>query len=316
MKLNAINLIIWLCLVIMLGLNGCGGGGGDQKVVKTTPEISSLQYTPAALTVGTLTNINWQFDFSDTGSDISTGTYTVFNPSGVQVYTKTIDLTPYILGKNAGTQFGTTFNVTFLTVGTYTANIFVTDSAGASSNTLNATFTIVDSTPTALVAVDYVVGSGDKYITRDYQSRLDWLDVTLTSNQTYDEVRTGEWYAQGFRHATREELRQLFLHAGTPDDSFDTSITYPIETRMLIDLLGGTSTNSILGFCGTDFFGNSITISSHPIGAPFSALLGKINYIDLSNSAGVILGEAHFTGGQPFSNEASPDYGSFLVRPF
>jgi len=131
-----------ICLMLVIGLCACGGGG-DQSPVPTTPAISSLQYTPAALTVNTLTNVNWQFDYSDTGGDISTGTYTVFNPSGVQVYTKTIDLTPFILGKKTGTQFGTTFNVTFLTVGTYTANMFVTDSAGASSNSLTATFTIV-----------------------------------------------------------------------------------------------------------------------------------------------------------------------------
>jgi hypothetical protein len=167
-----------------------------------------------------------------------------------------------------------------------------------------------------LVAVDYVAGSGDKLLTRDNLSRLEWLNVTLTSNQTYDQVRTGEWYARGFRHATREELQQLFIHAGSPDDSFNTNITHPSETRLLINLLGGTSVNSVIGFCGTDYFGNNIIISTHPIGTNFQALLGKIQYIDLSNSSGVILGEAHFTGGQPFSNEASPDYGSFLVRPF
>ncbi|MRS05793.1 hypothetical protein EG832_21635 [bacterium] len=171
-------------------------------------------------------------------------------------------------------------------------------------------------TPTELVALDYVDGSGDRYITRDYQSRLDWLDVTITSNQTYDQVRTGVWYAQGFRHATRKELQTLFLHAGTPNDDFDTSITYPSETRKLIDLLGGASINSVMGFCGTDFLGNTITISSHPIGVPFSALLGKIDYIDLSGTTGAVHGEAHFTGGQPLSNEASSSYGSFLVRPF
>jgi hypothetical protein len=133
-----------LFVAIFLGLSGWGGGdgGGVQNATQTTPAILNLQYTPVSLSVNTLTNVNWQFDFTDTGGDISTGTYTVLNPSGVQVYSKTINLT-IPTGTKTGTQFGTTSDVTFLSVGTYTANMFVTDSAGASSNTLTATFTIV-----------------------------------------------------------------------------------------------------------------------------------------------------------------------------
>jgi hypothetical protein len=142
MKWNAVNVMMVFFVVIMLGLAGCGGGGGDQNATQTPPTISSLQYTPATLTVNTLTSVNWQFDYTDTGGDISTGTYTVINPSGVQVFAKTINLT-IPAGRNTGTQFGTTSNVTFITVGTYTVNMYVTDSAGANSNTLTATFTII-----------------------------------------------------------------------------------------------------------------------------------------------------------------------------
>jgi len=45
--------------------------------------------------------------------------------------------------------------------------------------------------------------AGDGLITRDTESGLDWLDVSLTANQTYDEVQTGIWYQRGFRHATK-----------------------------------------------------------------------------------------------------------------
>lgn len=141
MKWNVVNMMAGLFVVILLGLTGCGGGG-DQIVVTTPPSISSLQYTPAMLTVNTLTNVNWQFDFSDSGGDVSTGTYTVYDPNGVRVYAKTINLT-IPAGIKTGTQFGTTSNVSFSTVGTYTANMYVTDSAGANSNTLKAMFTIV-----------------------------------------------------------------------------------------------------------------------------------------------------------------------------
>jgi hypothetical protein len=140
MNWNAVNAMVGLFVVIMLGLTGCGGGS-DENETETTPAISSLQYTPATLTVNTLTNVDWQFDFTDTGGDISTGTYTVLNPSGVQVYAKTIDLT-IPAGIKTGTQFGTTFNVTFVDVGTYTINMYVTDGTGVNSNTLTATIAI------------------------------------------------------------------------------------------------------------------------------------------------------------------------------
>jgi hypothetical protein len=44
-------------------------------------------------------------------------------------------------------------------------------------------------------------------------------------------------------------------------------------------------------------------------------LLGKLDYLAGHISGRRDTGEAHFTGGQPFSNEADPDFGSFLVRP-
>ncbi len=93
--------------------------------------------------------------------------------------------------------------------------------------------------PATLISLDYKV-RGDGLITRDKMSQLDWLDVTQTVNQTYDQVRTGPYYAAGFRHATKAELQTLFLHAGTPDDGFDLTNTYPAETQALAQLLGVT----------------------------------------------------------------------------
>lgn len=170
--------------------------------------------------------------------------------------------------------------------------------------------------PATLISLDYKV-RGDGLITRDKISQLDWLDVTQTVNQTFDQVRTGPYYAAGFRHATKAELQTLFLHAGTPDDGFDLTNTYPAETQSLAQLLGVTQQTptglAVSGFTGTDFFGNTVTTATHPIGTSFSALLGKLNSFPISTA--LVIGEAHFTGGHPFSHEASQDYGSFLVRP-
>jgi len=171
----------------------------------------------------------------------------------------------------------------------------------------------------ALVNTDLVSGSGDGLVTRDTDSGLDWLDVPLTTNQTFDQVRTGSYYQQGFRHATADELRTLFMHAGIPDDGYDISVTHPTEAQAIMTLLGMTTSSagrsSTYGFTGNDYFGNVVTTTNYPIGAQFSALLGKIDFIDLTAAGLGLIGEGHFTGGHPFSDQADPSYGSFLVRP-
>lgn len=162
----------------------------------------------------------------------------------------------------------------------------------------------------AVLSADYTPGSGDGWITIDSSTGLKWLDVSLTIGQTFDEVRTGAWYSKGFRHATKEELRTLFANAGTPDDGFNLAISHPVETLELAQLLGPTLVDrdrvTVAGFLGTDFLGQDITLASHPVGQAFSAQLGKIDYLKT-------YGEAHFTGGHPFSNQANNAYGSFLV---
>lgn len=57
-----------------------------------------------------------------------------------------------------------------------------------------------------------------------------------------------------------------------------------------------------------------MTTATHPIGTPFSALLGQIDYINIE-SIPLVIGQASFGGGHPFSNEASLGYGSFLITP-
>jgi len=172
-------------------------------------------------------------------------------------------------------------------------------------------FILIGQANATLISMDYETNSGDNLITRDTETNLDWLDVNLTTGYTFDQVRSGIWYQEGFRYATKEELQVLFSHAGTPDDNFDVSVTYPAETLALAQLLGPTlisgSRVTVMGFTGTDFLSNQITLQNHPMGASFSALLGKVDYLGS-------FGEAHFTGGHPFSDQAYDIYGSFLVR--
>jgi len=158
MKWDTVNTITGLIAICILGLSGCGGESASaQNTDQTTPpSISSLQYTPATSTVNTMTTVNWQFNFSDEGGNISTGTYTVTDPNGIQVYKNTTNLT-IPAGIKTGTELGTINNVTFLNTGIYTARIYVTDSAGSNSNTLTATFTITPYNPGDSGAIDQII---------------------------------------------------------------------------------------------------------------------------------------------------------------
>lgn len=150
-----------------------------------------------------------------------------------------------------------------------------------------------------LTSSDYVSGFGDNQLTIDSQTGLQWLDVNLTINQSFDQIRLGEWYANGFRYSTKSELQTLFKNAGTPDDNFNLSKTYYFQTKALIELLGATliATDrfSTFGFIGMDLLGNDTSINMHPIGITFSAQLGKLDFFPYYV-------EAHFNGGHPFSD--------------
>ena len=65
-----------------------------------------------------------------------------------------------------------------------------------------------------LISVNLVPGTHDRLLTYDTPTGLEWLDLTQTVNQTYDEVRTGVWYQMEYdafaarcRHALRPHGR-------------------------------------------------------------------------------------------------------------
>jgi len=58
---------------------------------------------------------------------------------------------------------------------------------------------------------------GDDGVTRDTDTMLEWLDLTLTEGIPAADVQTGTFVqTHGFRFATDAELRQLFINAGLP----------------------------------------------------------------------------------------------------
>jgi len=66
----------------------------------------------------------------------------------------------------------------------------------------------------ALVSVDDPVFGVDS-ITRDTATGLEWLDVSLTLNRTWNGAES-EFATYGFRHATQIEVGELVANAGIP----------------------------------------------------------------------------------------------------
>jgi len=163
-----------------------------------------------------------------------------------------------------------------------------------------------------LAGVDFVPGSGDKWLTYDSETDFQWLDLSLTTNQTFDQVRTGEWIDQGFRYATRAEVQTLFDHAGIPQNG-----SAPAEALALLQLLGPTWGSRLgvaaYGLVGTDFLDRDVTLDIHPIGHRFRALVGKVKHFSAIGQVPE-LGTTEFGPETPFSDQASANYGSFLVR--
>ncbi len=130
-----------LYFAIVLGaaaLCGCGGGSGGGVSVDSTPSISNLQFSPSSALQydgnGMMTATG-TFDFSDSGKDLMTAYLT--SSSGATVLASLAAAS----GQSSGTLQGTV-QVDTTTLGQYTFQLYVTDSAGKRSNTLTGTFDI------------------------------------------------------------------------------------------------------------------------------------------------------------------------------
>lgn len=102
---------------------------------------------------------------------------------------------------------------------------------------------------------DSVFGSDS--VTRDTESGLEWLDVTLSVNRSYNEVSTqfgvgGDY--EGWRYASGLEFEQLLYNYTGVDDSLPTLAEYYSEGADSIDelilLLGDTYNEYLLFISG------------------------------------------------------------------
>lgn len=102
----------------------------------------------------------------------------------------------------------------------------------------------------ALMSIDDA-NYGINSLTFDTDTNLEWLDITLTINRSYTEIKNelgigGEY--EGFRYASQSEVETLWANAGI----FDYSNTYVPENfepiKGLIPLFGATASSDITAF--------------------------------------------------------------------
>jgi len=125
----------------------CGGGGGSSHA----PSISNLDFTPGSATLneggGTIT-ITGFVDFVDDGGDISSVTIKALDTEGALAS----DITILVSGAGTSGTLQGLVSVGTTEAGSYSVEIFCTDSQGSKSNTLSGTFDILESLKTTGIA--------------------------------------------------------------------------------------------------------------------------------------------------------------------
>jgi hypothetical protein len=95
----------------------------------------------------------------------------------------------------------------------------------------------------ALIEADLAL-PGDKLLTQDTVSGLEWLDLTETLDQSFNDIQAdfGGFITAGFRFATEIEVRALYLSVGIADLSNTvpaSSANFP-GANLLLQLMGCT----------------------------------------------------------------------------
>jgi hypothetical protein len=137
----------------------------------------------------------------------------------------------------------------------------------------------------ALVLAVDLSQPGDGLVTRDTDSGLEWLDLTLTTNLSWNEVEAGAggWLAAGWRRATGQEVCGLMGSFGfapsscpSPFPGLQTPLSFPAAGAAVqphLDLLGTTWAESIDGNVNST---SAIGWFSHPSNHPACGTLAMI----------------------------------------
>ena len=161
----------------------------------------------------------------------------------------------------------------------------------------------VSSAAAALLASDFLT-AGDGFITRDDVTGLEWLDLTMTTSLSPNEVLGGALgllTTHGFRYAVRNEIDTLYLSQGL---TIDTGFVVGNEPGAgnLISLMGCT-----FG-CGGNSPGHEGFMEPNSL-TPGFAHLQFIQQDIAAGTARVVFGAA-FTD----FDQSAPSIGHYLIR--
>ncbi len=134
--------LIALSLVFALSVIRCGGGD-DGVSSGTAPSISGLTYYPTAVYVnegGGQTDVVGTFDFSDPDGNLSSLVMVILDSGGQTLQTSTTAIAG-VAGLTSGTIQGAV-TIPTSTAGDFTVQIYVADTAGLRSNTIEFIFPI------------------------------------------------------------------------------------------------------------------------------------------------------------------------------
>jgi hypothetical protein len=103
----------------------------------------------------------------------------------------------------------------------------------------------------ALVQHNLVAATGDRLITLDTETNLEWLSLNATANLSYLDVLGGAGgytTTYGFRYATGQEISLLHQHAGITKYGISQVVPFPqsnhVAMETLIELMGGVALNA------------------------------------------------------------------------
>ena len=157
---------------------------------------------------------------------------------------------------------------------------------------------------TLLSIDDPVFGAGA--ITRDTGTGMDWLDLTFSTNRSYNDIigmlAPGGYFA-GFRYASLTEIGVLFTDAGIPEISGLTVPENFLPVQKLQELVGVTAV-----YNGPVWASNGISGNSPPSG-------GGHNVAFLGTYFASNIAVAQSAGGYYLDDNLSPTRGHWLIRP-
>jgi hypothetical protein len=155
----------------------------------------------------------------------------------------------------------------------------------------------------ALVSTDFLL-AGDGLLTLDTDTNLEWLDLTQTTNQSYNTVAAGFGgftTTYGFTYADTSQVSQLFTNAGITNQSGAWAPQYSAVSSLIARL--GCTRN-----CGTGF---ADFLSGIADNVPFSSSSASTLFLQLFGGGFASAGTSTST----FLKTAyHPEIGSFLVR--